>query len=154
MVKRSEHEDENSDEETSSSAKKQRIDDMALVTLPGSLELTASGEVRDRKVKNILQSPTVLLTGHTEAVYSIAFDPTGSHLASASLDRSISKSNVVTCFSPCTAIHSLLPRILLIWYNYCIDCIFYALTITILVYLTDDVIHVLYFSVVGCSRRI
>ena len=56
MVKRSEHEDENSDEETSSSAKKQRIDDMALVTLPGSLELTASGEVRDRKVKNILQS--------------------------------------------------------------------------------------------------
>ena len=113
MVKRSEHEDENSDEETSSSAKKQRIDDMALVTLPGSLELTASGEVRDRKVKNILQSPTVLLTGHTEAVYSIAFDPTGSHLASASLDRSISKSNVFTCFSPCTAIHCLFPRTLL-----------------------------------------
>ena len=97
MVKRNEHEDENSDEETSSSAKKQRIDDMALVTLPGSLELTASGEVRDRKVKNILQSPTVLLTGHTEAVYSIAFDPTGSHLASASLDRSISKSKVISC---------------------------------------------------------
>lgn len=92
MVKRNDHDDENSDEETSSSTKKQRMDDMALVTLPGSLELTASGEVRDKAVKNVLQSPTVLLTGHTEAVYSIAFDPTGSHLASASLDRSISKS--------------------------------------------------------------
>ena len=69
MVKRSEHEDENSDEETSSSAKKQRIDDMALVTLPGSLELTASGEVRDRKVKNILQSPTVLLRAHRGSLF-------------------------------------------------------------------------------------
>ena len=91
MAKRSDHDEGESDEETSSSSKKQKVEDMALVTLPGSLELTASGEVRDRTVKNILQSPTVLLTGHSEAIYSIAFDPTGTHLASASLDRSISK---------------------------------------------------------------
>ena len=98
MAKRSEHDEGDSDEETSSSSKKQRVDDMALVTLPGSLELTASGEVRDRTVKNVLQSPTVLLTGHSEAIYSIAFDPSGTHLASASLDRSISETySIHTC---------------------------------------------------------
>lgn len=80
------------DDEDSNDMKKQRMDEMALVTLPGSLELTASGDVRKKESKNILQSSTVLLTGHTEAIYSVAFDPSGMHLASASLDRSISKS--------------------------------------------------------------
>lgn len=93
MVKRSDPDDENSDDEAST--KKQRGEDMALVTLPGSLELTASGTVREKTARNILQSPTVLLTGHTEAVYSIAFSPSGQHLASASLDRSISKPSLL-----------------------------------------------------------
>jgi WD40 repeat protein len=89
MMKRNEHDDVEDDEETST--KKQRLDDMALVTLPGSLELSASGAVREKVSKNILQSSTVLLTGHTEAIYSIAFDPSGMHLASASMDRTISE---------------------------------------------------------------
>ena len=89
MLKRNEHDDVEDDEETNT--KKQRLDDMALVTLPGSLELSANGSVRAKTSKNILQSSTVLLTGHTEAVYSIAFDPSGMHLASASMDRTISE---------------------------------------------------------------
>ena len=89
MMKRNEHDDVEDDEETST--KKQRLDDMALVTLPGSLELSANGSVREKASRNILQSSTVLLTGHTEAIYSIAFDPTGMHLASASMDRTISE---------------------------------------------------------------
>lgn len=88
MMKRNEHDNVEDDE---TSTKKQRLDDMALVTLPGSLELSANGSVREKALKNILQSPTVLLTGHTEAIYSIAFDPSGMHLASASMDRTISE---------------------------------------------------------------
>ena len=67
------------------------VDDRALVVLPGSLELTVSGNVRSKEKSSILTSPTVLLTGHTEAVYSLAFDPTGQYLASSSLDKTISK---------------------------------------------------------------
>jgi WD40 repeat protein len=96
MMKRNEHDDVEDDEETS--PKKQRLDDMALVTLPGSLELSASGTVREKVSKNILQSSTVLLTGHTEAIYSIAFDPSGMHLASASMDRTISELWRLTSF--------------------------------------------------------
>lgn len=56
------------DSSTENNSKKQRLDDnihdMAITNLPGSLELTASGSVRDIKMKKqILQSPTVLLTG-------------------------------------------------------------------------------------------
>jgi Prp8 binding protein len=91
MVKRNEYGDV---EGESVQLKKQRMDmesadETAITVLPGNQELTASGSVRDKAVNNILQSPTVLLTGHTEAIYSIAFDPQGSHLASASMDRSI-----------------------------------------------------------------
>lgn len=89
MAKRSDHDVD--DDEESNDTKKQRLDEMALVTLPGSLELTVNGDVRKKESRNFLQSSTVLLTGHTEAIYSVAFDPTGMHLASSSLDRSISK---------------------------------------------------------------
>lgn len=101
MVKRNEaYQGEDHESESSSSmVKKQRTEDeSAILTLPGSLELTASGSVRNKTVKHILQSPTVLLTGHTEAIYSIAFDPSGTHLASASLDRSISKELVSSLY--------------------------------------------------------
>jgi WD40 repeat protein len=99
MMKRNEHDDVEDDEETS--PKKQRLDDMALVTLPGSLELSASGTVREKISKNILQSSTVLLTGHTEAIYSIAFDPSGMHLASASMDRTISELSGIMIMPVC-----------------------------------------------------
>ena len=36
-----------------------------------------------------LPSPTLLLTGHKEAVYSLSFDPTGCYLASAGMDRTV-----------------------------------------------------------------
>ena len=91
MAKRNEHDDEDVDDESNSQLKKQRMDELAVATLPGSMELTSSGAVRNVAPQSILQSSTVLLTGHTEAIYSIAFDPTGMHLASASLDRSISE---------------------------------------------------------------
>ena len=38
-----------------------------------------------------LNAPTMLLTGHEGAVYSIDFDPSGEHLASSSLDSNICK---------------------------------------------------------------
>ena len=86
----------NSNDEGNNPNKRSRVDseptssDMALVTLPGSLELTVSGNVRDKlQSSSLLSSSTAVLTGHTEAVYSIAFDTTGEYLASASLDRQI-----------------------------------------------------------------
>lgn len=36
-----------------------------------------------------LAAPTLLLTGHSAAVYSLKFDASGQHAASASFDRSI-----------------------------------------------------------------
>ncbi|KAG5189907.1 WD40-repeat-containing domain protein [Tribonema minus] len=36
-----------------------------------------------------LVAPTMLLTGHEAAVYSVAFDPKGAHLASGSFDKTI-----------------------------------------------------------------
>lgn len=36
-----------------------------------------------------LAAPTMLLTGHGAAVYSLKFDPSGQHVASSSFDRSI-----------------------------------------------------------------
>jgi WD40 repeat protein len=36
-----------------------------------------------------LQAPTMLLTGHNAAVYSLKFDPTGQHAASSSFDKTI-----------------------------------------------------------------
>jgi WD40 repeat protein len=105
--KRDEHEDAGTaaaDEGEPSVQKRARVDeghedsssavnnDRALVTLPGSLELTVSGTVRSKEKSSILSAPTVLLSGHTEAVYSLSFDPTGDFLASSSLDKTISES--------------------------------------------------------------
>lgn len=36
-----------------------------------------------------LAAPTMLLTGHGAAVYSLKFDPSGQHVASSSFDRHI-----------------------------------------------------------------
>jgi WD40 repeat protein len=105
MAKRNEHDDEDVDDESNSQLKKQRMDELAVATLPGSMELTSSGAVRNVAPQSILQSSTVLFTGHTEAIYSIAFDPTGMHLASASLDRSISEDSDLNA-SPIYHIHS------------------------------------------------
>lgn len=110
MAKRNEHDDEDVDDESNSQLKKQRMDELAVATLPGSMELTSSGAVRNVAPQSILQSSTVLLTGHTEAIYSIAFDPTGMHLASASLDRSISEDSVLDA-SLFINIHILFQRI-------------------------------------------
>ena len=41
-----------------------------------------------------LDSPTMLLTGHSDAVYSVKFAPNGAHLASASRDKTVSLWNV------------------------------------------------------------
>ena len=46
--------------------------------------------VQDKRTSS-LQAPTMLLTGHEGAVYSISFDHSGQHLASASYDRNICK---------------------------------------------------------------
>lgn len=110
MAKRNEHDDEDVDDESNSQLKKQRMDELTVATLPGSMELTSSGAVRNVAPQSILQSSTVLLTGHTEAIYSIAFDPSGMHLASASLDRSISEDSVLDA-SLFINIHALFQRI-------------------------------------------
>lgn len=57
----------------------------------------ASSEVMIHETNNIntrtsgLQAPTVMLTGHEAAIFSLSFDPAGKNLASASMDRNICK---------------------------------------------------------------
>jgi Prp8 binding protein len=56
-----------------------------------------SSEVMVHESNNIntrssgLQAPTMLLSGHEGAVFSLSFDPTGKNLASGSMDRNICK---------------------------------------------------------------
>jgi Prp8 binding protein len=55
--------------------------------------ITTSKRVKEHETvdnrTSSLSAPNILLEGHTQAIFSIAFDATGQHLASASLDRSI-----------------------------------------------------------------
>ena len=53
--------------------------------------LAAAAAASQEKRTSALHAPTMLLSGHEGAVYSIAFDPSGQHLASASYDRNICK---------------------------------------------------------------
>ena len=62
----------------------------AMVTVPTtSTEIIVAKTSFSKKAEPFLSSSTMLLTGHTEAVYSIAFDPTGCYLASGGMDRHI-----------------------------------------------------------------
>ena len=61
-----------------------------MVTVPTtSTEIIVAKTSFSKKAEPFLSSSTLLLTGHTEAVYSIAFDPTGCYLASGGMDRHI-----------------------------------------------------------------
>mmetsp|Transcript_12010 Transcript_12010/g.12069 ORF Transcript_12010/g.12069 Transcript_12010/m.12069 type:complete len:359 (-) Transcript_12010:115-1191(-) len=72
-----------------SDSKKGRYDEGALVELPkGSSDLALTNVNKEKRVSG-LQAPTMLLTGHESAIYSIDFDPSGQHIASASFDRQI-----------------------------------------------------------------
>jgi len=53
--------------------------------------LTTAGHwsAKPTPTEPFLPSPTLLLTGHKEAVYSLSFDPTGCYLASAGMDRAV-----------------------------------------------------------------
>lgn len=51
-------------------------------------QLIASKKQEVRRTSS-LQAPTMCLTGHEKAIYSISLDPSGQHLASAGFDRNI-----------------------------------------------------------------
>jgi WD40 repeat protein len=85
------------DEDNSGDQKRFRVEDggsdssSALVAVTGSTALTISQIGKKKEKVSILEAPNVLLTGHTDAVYSLSFDPSGHYLASASRDRQICK---------------------------------------------------------------
>jgi WD40 repeat protein len=54
--------------------------------VPGTISSTRTSE---------LLAPTMLLTGHEGAIYSIEFDPTGNNLASGSFDSNICKPSFI-----------------------------------------------------------
>lgn len=60
----------------------------ALVAAPG---LTASTAliVKEGARTSTLTAPEITLTGHEAAVYTLAFDPTGEHLATSGMDKHI-----------------------------------------------------------------
>lgn len=62
------------------SGKRLRVDTQAALAV-----VVAQGIERTSQ----LVAPTMLLTGHQAAVYSLAFDPTGKYLASCSFDKTI-----------------------------------------------------------------
>ena len=86
MQKRTHVSDE---EENQESLKKARHDVAAPLSTSEELIVTNSDSQND-KISD-LQAPIMLLSGHTGAVYSIAFDPTGQSLASSSFDGDICK---------------------------------------------------------------
>ncbi|DAZ95381.1 TPA: hypothetical protein N0F65_001039 [Lagenidium giganteum] len=63
--------------------KRSRVSDI----VPVDAQVVTAPSASDRT--SDLQAPTMLLTGHSAAVYALAFDPSGKHVASASFDRSI-----------------------------------------------------------------
>ncbi len=75
--------------------KRPRRDDGALVAAADSgsraLASVAAGNVPRT---SSLDAPTMLLTGHADAVYSVKFAPNGAHIASASRDKAVFLWNV------------------------------------------------------------
>lgn len=64
-------------------AKRSRVSEI----VPVDQQVVTVKKVSDRT--SDLAAPTMLLTGHSAAVYSLKFDPSGQHAASSSFDRSI-----------------------------------------------------------------
>ncbi|GAB9469613.1 hypothetical protein Gpo141_00006886 [Globisporangium polare] len=64
-------------------AKRSRVQDIVEV----DQQVVTAKKLNDRT--SGLAAPTMLLTGHSAAVYSLKFDPSGQHAASSSFDRSI-----------------------------------------------------------------
>ncbi|CAH0493998.1 unnamed protein product [Peronospora farinosa] len=69
-------------------AKRSRVTDI----VAADSTVVVSKRVEDRT--SGLMAPTMLLSGHSAAVYSLKFSPSGQHLASSSFDRSILLWNV------------------------------------------------------------
>jgi Prp8 binding protein len=87
MQKRTHISDE---EENQESLKKARHDVSPSLSTSDAL-IVANSDLKDDKRTSDLQAPTMLLSGHNGAVYSISFDPTGKSLASSSFDGEICK---------------------------------------------------------------
>jgi Prp8 binding protein len=76
------------------SSKRQRVDgdqqQLALASDSRALAGLAAGAVRTSS----LDAPTMLLTGHADAVLSVKFSPDGAHLASGAADKGLLLWNV------------------------------------------------------------
>ena len=79
----------NDDGDDHESSKRARFSDELAIRPDTSNKITVTSEGVKRTSN--LSAPTILLEGHTGAVYSVAFDSTGQNLASASFDRQICK---------------------------------------------------------------
>lgn len=98
MQKRSFNDDDDDVEDIDTNAiKKFRSDDiknnelMVIPTNNASNSFKSSLELMNIGRTSSLQAPEIQLIGHENAVYSIAFDPSGENLCSGSLDRQICK---------------------------------------------------------------
>ena len=73
-------------------AKKTRYD---VAIIPNSsTEIVATSNSGANERTSQLLAPTMLLTGHEGAIYSISFDPSGQYLASGSFDNNICKFDI------------------------------------------------------------
>jgi Prp8 binding protein len=70
-------------------AKKSRYDVAIIPNSSTEIVSTSHSSVSERTSQ--LLAPTMLLTGHEGAIYSISFDPSGQYLASGSFDNNICK---------------------------------------------------------------
>ena len=102
QTKRRETEDNNGedDEDNDQMLKRTRADATSLVTTSSSSSSSSSAMVTSSSSSSSssaveagrtssLHAPTMCLTGHDGAIYSVAFSPSGKHLASSSFDRKI-----------------------------------------------------------------
>lgn len=80
------HADSELEEDNDKKKSRQYEDENALIELVDAP--SAISEFKEKRSSN-LSAPTMLLTGHDSAIYSIAFDPSGRHLVSGSFDRQI-----------------------------------------------------------------
>jgi len=72
-------------------AKRSRYEN-ALIAVPTGDEVSlANVQKSELKRTSGLSAPTIQLTGHEGAVYSLAFDPSGQYMASGSFDKQICK---------------------------------------------------------------
>lgn len=110
MSKRSNISDDDEDVQSSSHkrARASEADQQVTAYQSTSQALTTTVNLRNASLilsdkasrTSSLAAPEMYLSGHEGAVYSLSFDPSGQHLCSASMDKTICKSLLHSFSSP------------------------------------------------------